>query len=414
MVKKVVKKIVPKFLLDWYYQFFPFLGALFYRFPSRKLVVVGVTGTNGKSTVVELVSSILEQAGYKVASVSSIRFQIKDKIWQNKLKMTMPGRMKLQAFLRKSVNRDCDYAVVEVTSEGIKQFRHSFIGFKTAVITNLTREHIESHGGFENYKKEKAKLFKKAGIAIVNLDDENADWFLNLKEGKKYGFTIKGKEKPGIEVVRAEEISLFDSGSQFKVLGERLKINLPGRFNVYNALAAVCVGLSERVDMAAIKRGLEEVKNIPGRLDLVSFHPFSVYVDYAHTPDALENVYKTLKKDKNLICVLGSCGGGRDKWKRPELGRIAENYCDKIILTNEDPYDEDPQTILEDIEKGISKKKAELILERGEAIKKSLAFALPGDTVIITGKGREPWMCVANGKKIPWDDKEIVEQQLSL
>ena len=414
MIKQFIKKIVPKFLLDWYYQFFPFLGALIYRFPSRKLSVIGITGTNGKSTVVELVSSILDQAGYKVASASSIRFQIQDKVWQNKLKMTMPGRMKLQAFLRKAVNRSCDYAVIEVTSEGIKQFRHAFIGFKTAVITNLTREHIESHGGFENYKKAKAKLFEKAEIAIVNLDDKNADYFLNLKEGKKYGFTIQGEERPGIEVIKGEEITLFRSGSQFKVLGEKLKINLPGKFNVSNALAAVCVGLSQKVALEDIKKGLEEVKNIPGRLDIVSFDPFSVYVDYAHTPDALENIYKTLKTDKNLICVLGSCGGGRDKWKRPELGRIAENYCDKIILTNEDPYDEDPQTILEDIKKGIVKKEAEMILDRKEAIRKALTLALPGDTVIITGKGREPWMCLANGRRIPWDDKEIVEEQLDL
>ena len=301
MIKQFIKKIVPKFLLDWYYQFFPFLGPLIYRFPSRKLSVIGITGTNGKSTVVELVSSILDQAGYKVASASSIRFQIQDKVWQNKLKMTMPGRMKLQAFLRKAVNRSCDYAVIEVTSEGIKQFRHAFIGFKTAVITNLTREHIESHGGFENYKKAKAKLFEKAEIAIVNLDDKNADYFLNLKEGKKYGFTIQGEERPGIEVIKGEEITLFRSGSQFKVLGEKLKINLPGRFNVSNALAAVCVGLSQKVALEDIKKGLEEVKNIPGRLDIVSFDPFSVYVDYAHTPDALENIYKTLKTDKNLI-----------------------------------------------------------------------------------------------------------------
>ncbi len=414
MIKQFIKKIVPKFLLDWYYQFFPFLGALIYRFPSRKLSVIGITGTNGKSTVVELVSSILNQAGCKVASASSIRFQIRDKVWQNKLKMTMPGRMKLQAFLKKAVDRGCDYAVIEVTSEGIKQFRHAFIDFKTAVITNLTREHIESHGSFENYKKEKAKLFKKAKVVIVNLDDKNADYFLNLKEGKKYGFTIQGEERPGIEVIKGEEITLFRSGSQFKVLGEKLKINLPGKFNVSNALAAVCVGLSQKVALEDIKKGLEEVKNIPGRLDIVSFDPFSVYVDYAHTPDALENIYKTLKTDKNLICVLGSCGGGRDKWKRPELGRIAENYCDKIILTNEDPYDEDPQTILEDIKKGIVKKEAEMILDRKEAIRKALTLALPGDTVIITGKGREPWMCLANGRRIPWDDKEIVEEQLDL
>jgi len=413
MVKQILKRIIPKFFLNWYYQFFPALGALIYGFPSKKLTVIGITGTNGKSTVVELLTSVFQQAGINVCSISSIRFQIKDKVWQNKLKMTMPGRMKIQKFLRQAINQGCKYAIVEVTSEGIKQFRHKFIDFKTAAITNLTEEHIEAHGSFENYKKAKAELFKNIEVAVVNLDDKNAEYFLSFGAQKKYGFTITGKESEDrtIKILRAENIT----GPNFSIKNTEINLKLKGRFNIYNALTVACIALSEGIGLQYIKAGLENVKSISGRLEKVIDRPFSVYVDYAHTPDALINVYKTLSGNGRLVCVLGSCGGGRDKWKRPELGKIAAQYCDKIILTNEDPYDEVPEKILKDIEQGIKNHpNCQLIIDRKEAIKYSLSSAHPGDTVIITGKGREPWMCVANHKKIPWDDRKIVEQKLKL
>ena len=399
MIKSVIKKLLPKFFLSWYYQFFPALGALIYGFPSKKLTVIGITGTNGKSSVVELLTSVFQQAGIDVCSISSIRFQIKDEIVQNKLKMTMPGRMHIHKFLRKAVNQGCKYAVIEVTSEGIKQFRHKFIDFKTAVLTNLTQEHIEAHGSFENYKKAKGELFKNAEIAIVNLDDKNAEYFLSFK-GTKYGFTLKD-EKRDFKVVGPEDIGF--------------NLKLKGEFNISNALAVACVGISEEISIENIRAGLEKVELISGRLEKVIDKPFSVYVDYAHTPDALVNIYKTLSGNSRLVCVLGSCGGGRDKWKRPELGKIAAQYCDKIILTNEDPYDEVPEKILKDIEVGIvGHQDYQLIIDRKEAIKKALQSAHPGEVVIISGKGREPWMCVANHKKIPWDDRKIVEQELKL
>jgi len=374
MIKSVVKKFIPSFLLNWYYGFFPVFGNILYGFPSKKLTVIGVTGTNGKSTVVEFITSIFQQAGLDVCSISSIRFQIKNKIWQNKLKMTMPGRTKIHRFLRKAVRAGCKYAVIEVTSEGIKQYRHLGIDFKTAVLTNLTKEHIESHGSFENYKRAKGKLFEKAKHLVVNLEDPNSDYFLSFS-GKKHPYTKK-----------------------------EFALNLKGDFNLYNASAAAEVALIENISLEDIKRGLERVRSIPGRLEKVSNN---IYIDYAHTPDALEKVYQNLEGD--LICVLGSCGGGRDKWKRPELGKIASKYCSKIILTNEDPYDEDPGQIVKEIAQGIDKD-YEIIIDRKQAIKKALQEQ---GTVIITGKGREPWMCVKHGK-IPWDDKKIVEQELGL
>jgi len=434
MVKKFLKKIIPLKILNLYYQFLPAIGAFLYRFPSKKLIVIGVTGTNGKSTVVQLITDILKQAGLKVSSISSIRFQIKDKEWQNDLKMTMPGRLKLQRFLRRAVNAGCQYAVLEVTSEGIKQFRHKFIDFNVAVFTNLTPEHIESHGSFEKYREAKAKLFqslsnrksrtpslkrraKNKKISVINLDDPNADYFLQFEADEKYGYCINPKsEMQNLKTVQAKDVELYENGSSFKIQNSKFKIHLLGRFNIYNALAAICVGLSQGISFETIKEALGRVEGVPGRMELVIKEPFRVYVDYAHTPDALENVYKTLAGSR-LICVLGSCGGGRDKWKRPKLGRLAVNYCSQIILTDEDPYDEDPLKILKDIERGILEYKSptlhhKLIFNRQGAIKEALKLAQPGDVVIITGKGAEPWMCVAGGKKIPWDDRKIVREEL--
>lgn len=188
-MKSFIKKFIPKPILKMYYAFWPFLGAVIYRFPSKKIKVIGVTGTNGKTSVVHLATHILENSGYEVASISSLRFKIGNKEWKNILKMTMPGRMKVQRFLKQAVNANCEFVVIEVTSEGIKQFRHKHIQFDTVVFTNLTKEHIESHGSFENYKKTKGELFALPHrISIVNIDDENAEYFLSFAAHKKIGY----------------------------------------------------------------------------------------------------------------------------------------------------------------------------------------------------------------------------------
>lgn len=393
-MKELLKKFIPPFLLSWYHFSLAFFGAVLYGFPSKKIKVIGVTGTNGKTTVVNLTTRILETAGFKVASLSSIKFKIGDKEWKNSLKMTMPGRFKIQKFLKQAVNNKCQYLVLEVTSEGILQHRHKFIDFEIAVFTNLTPEHIEVHGSFGNYRAAKGKLFQAAkGIHVINLDDENAEYFLQFPAKKKYTY---GLDKGDINT----------KNTQFK-------LSLIGDFNTYNGLAAICVGLSRGVNLETCKRALEKVKGIPGRMELVIESPFKVIVDYAVTPDALEKFYQTIKKiflPSKLISVFGSCGGGRDKWRRPVLGKIAARYCDKIIVTNEDPYDEEPMEIIEQIAKG-TEGKAEKILDRREAIRKALSSAQKGDMVVITGKGCEPWICLAKGKKIPWDDRKVVREE---
>jgi len=401
-----MKKFIPKFIFQTYHYLLALIGAVIYGFPSKKMIVVGVTGTNGKSTVVHLITEILEstpQMRGKVASLSSIRFKICDKEEKNMLKMTMPGRFKLQKFLRQAVDAGCKYMVLEVTSEGIKQFRHKFINFDGAVFTNLTKEHIEAHKGFENYKKAKGKLFQVLGkspkinkFAILNADDPNFGYFNDLFSGKKYFYGIRNQKA---------EITPGKINLQLD--------NLLGEFNIYNALGVYCAGIALGIEKNKVLEILKIAKGIPGRLELVVNEPFKVFVDYAHTPDGLENIYKTL--GRNLICVLGSTGGGRDKWKRPEMGKIAANYCKEIILTNEDPYNENPASIIDEIEAGFSQIqnpnfKYQKIIDRREAVNKALFLAQKGDIVIITGKGCEPWMCVEGGKKIAWDDREVVKE----
>ncbi|MCX6760763.1 MAG: UDP-N-acetylmuramoyl-L-alanyl-D-glutamate--2,6-diaminopimelate ligase [Candidatus Nealsonbacteria bacterium] len=416
-MKEKIKKFIPSFLIDWYHFSLSFLGAVLYWFPSKKIKIIGVTGTNGKSTTVDLITRILEEAGHGVASLSSIKFKIKEKEWPNELKMTMPGRFKIKQFLRQAVKSGCQYAVIEVASEGVKQHRHRFIDFQVAVFTNLTPEHIEAHGGFENYKKAKGSFFRSAkGVHIVNVDDKYADYFLSFPSDKKYAYGINGNpEDKKWEFIKAEEVSVSKNGACFTVKNIIFNLKLLGEFNIYNALAAICVGLSQGIGVETSKKALEKAEGVAGRMEEVISSPFKVFVDYAFTPNALEKAYQAIRDGFNpnkMICVLGSCGGGRDKWKRPVLGGIAEKYCDQVIVTNEDPYDENPMEIIDQVADG-AKSKAEKILDRKEAINKALKSAKPNDVVIITGKGCEPWICLANGKKIPWDDRKTAREEFN-
>ena len=422
-MKDLIKKITPNFILNFYHFLLAFFGAILYQFPSRKLKVIGVTGTNGKTTTTEMISQILEEGGYKVALMNSIRFKIGQKEEINTLRMTMPGRFFIQRFLRKAANSGCQYAVLEVTSEGIKQHRHRFIKFDVAVFTNLAPEHIESHGSFEKYREAKGKLFwSTKNIHIINLDDKNADYFFHFPSREKFLYQIKNGEL---------KVKFLSSTVCVPLKIPKINLKLSGNFNYYNALAAICVGLSQKIDLGICKKILEEIEQIPGRMEEVVSKPFKVIVDYAFTPDALEKVYSTLanlhefttnntnireirgqiREHSRLICVLGACGGGRDKWKRPVLGKIAAKYCDEVIITNEDPHDEDPMEIINQVANGAGFG-AKKILERRGAISQALQLAKENDIVIITGKGCEPSICLAGGKRMPWDDRRVVKEEL--
>lgn len=422
-----LKKIIPGSLFYFFrpaYHFLLALGAaLFYRFPSRKLIVIGITGTKGKTTVVELAHKILEETGAGVASLSSLRFKIRKSEVVNSKKMTMPGRCFLQKFLRDAVRQKCKYALLEVTSEGIKQFRHRFIDFSAALMTNVAPEHLEAHKSFERYLRAKLDLFwrlPKGGEAIINRDDPEKIRFVGSTAARKIFYGRDGIELGG-SFFPVQEINIDKAGVRFEVNGYTISSKLPGEFNFYNILAAMALGASQHVSFEKMASAVAGVSEISGRMEYVQREPFAVVVDYAHTPDSLRKVYAFLKESSpRLICVLGAAGGGRDKWKRPEFGKIAAQFCEEVILTNEDPYDEPPQSIIEDIERGFSQAangKSQIvkkILDRREAVREALKSAKPGDTVIITGKGAEPWIMGPHSQKIPWDDRKIIREELKI
>ncbi len=412
MVKKIIKKITPQFLIKGYHYIWALASAIYYRFPSKKIKVIGVTGTNGKSTTVKLISKILKEADKKVGVVSSIEFELNGKREKNTLKMTMPGRGFLQKFLRKAVDQNCEVVVLEVTSEGIKQYRHKFIDFDIALITNLAPEHIESHGSFEAYKRAKGKLFLEAKkVHVLNNDDQYCDYFNSFAAEKKHGYGLKNNSNFQ-NFTQGKGIELKKEGIEFTVKKTDFKINLLGEFNVYNALAAIAVGREMGISLKTASKALRKVKTVPGRMEKVIEKPFKVYLDYAFTPNALKQVYKNLIDKENppkLIAVLGACGGGRDKWKRPVLGKLADEFADEVIITNEDPYDEDPKQIIEEVAQEVRNPKK--ILDRREAINKALQIAKEGDVVVITGKGSESWIQMAKGKKIPWSEKEVINEE---
>lgn len=407
-IKGLIKKLIPSSLLSLYHYALPMIGSVVFGFPSKKLIVIGVTGTSGKSTTVDFLTKILEEHGEKVASASSIRFKVGQKEWKNTMKMTMPGRFIMQKLLRQAVNEKCTYAVVEVTSEGIKQYRHAFIHFDSAVFLNITPEHIDAHGSFENYRNEKLKLFKVAKrLHILNTDDKNISHFANIPAEKIVTFGIHNEA-----TMKAENVQ----GMSFSVSDMQFTLHMLGEFNVHNALAAITTAWAYGIPLETCKKALEKVTGLPGRLEIVSKDPV-VVVDYAFTPEQLKASYESVQHfsgQKNLVCVLGACGGGRDKWKRPILGSIAKQYCREIIITNEDPYDEDPWEIMEQVATGVKEENRtyHLVLDRKEAIQKAISLAQPGEAIVITGKGAEPLMCLANGKKIPWDDRQIVREVL--
>ena len=429
MIKSLIKKVIPKDIWNSLHWLVSLAGAVKNGFPSRDLIVIGVTGTNGKSTVVQILHEIFTEFGLNTASASTICFRIKDKFEVNKLKMTMPGRFALQDFLRQAANSGCQYAILEVTSEGLKQNRAAFINFDCAVITNVRPEHIESHGSFEKYRSAKAILFKILGsakrksqikkISVVNLDDPSVMHYSRYSADEKVGYGLL-EENKRVDVRRffiPQNIKFSADGADFELEGAKYHSPLLGDFNLYNVLAAIAVARAFEIPPQTIAKSVKDFRGAPGRLEILQKNPFLVCIDYAHTPDALECVYRVarafwVKNGGRLVGVLGAAGGGRDKWKRLQMGSIAEKFCDEIILTDEDPYEEDPEKILNDIAGGISRKKYKKILDRRLAIREALNMAVVGDVVLITGKGAEKTMMTKFGA-MDWDERAIVLEEIS-
>ncbi|MBI2024409.1 hypothetical protein HYT00_03425 [Candidatus Giovannonibacteria bacterium] len=393
-----LKRFIPKrvfiFFQPFYHRLLAFLAAVVYGFPSRGMKVIGVTGTSGKTTTIEFLYEIFTEAGLKTASASGLWFRIGNEKSPNNLKMTMPGRFRIQKFLREARRNGAEYVFLEVTSEGIKQYRHTFIKFYAAILTNLSPEHIESHGGFEKYRSAKAELFKIAPLAILNGNDPNFEYFYKIlaRDGSR-------KEK----IVFVENDFPRD-----------LVLKMPGEFNKMNAVAALTFAKHEGIRPDTARDALSKIGGIEGRMEYLNLpggRDFKILIDYAFLPQVLEKVYEEAKsKSEGLVCVLGGTGGGRDKWKRPKLGDVAAKYCRKVFVTNEDPYDEDPMEIINQV--AGTHDEFEKILDRREAIRTALKETKPGETVVITGKGAEPWIMGPGGGRIAWDDRKIAMEEL--
>ncbi len=391
------------FLLAW-------MSDVYYRHPSRHMTVVGVTGTKGKSSVTEMVGRIFEADGKKTAIISTIHFSIAGKVERNLLKMTVPGRFLLQKLLRDAVNAGCTHAVIEMSSEGAVQFRQRFVAMNALIFTHLTPEHIESHGSLKKYTDAKIAIgktlvhsSKRPRIIVAKKDDPVTAQFFALPVEEKIEFSSSD----------ATRVTLSPKGTIFTFKGTDIRSPLLGAFNVENMVAASLCAESLGVPLHAIKKGLESLTFIPGRMEEITMgQPFRVFVDYAHTKESLEAVYTATNAPR--ICVLGNTGGGRDTWKRPQMARVAEEACEHIILTNEDPYDEDPMSIINEMRTGLSHKSPEIILDRKEALRRAFEQGKnsPGSTVLITGKGTDPYIMGAHGTKTPWDDRDVARAVL--
>lgn len=374
------------FMLQWG-------SALLCGFPARRMVVIGVTGTKGKSTTCEMLYAILSAAGHDVALASTIRFVTPKGEAPNTFKMTMQGRGFIQRFLARALHEGATHAVVELTSEGARQYRHRFLYLDALVVTNIHPEHIESHGSFDKYVAAKREIVrelerstKPRRTLVTNTDTKETKGFLDANVEDKIGFSMS-------ELEHAPQVPL------------------PGDFNRMNALAAKKVAGALGVPEPIARGALANLELVRGRLEEIpNDRGITIVVDYAHTPDSLRALYGAYP-NKKKICVLGNTGGGRDKWKRPQMGAIADEECHHVILTNEDPYDEDPAAIVAQMAAGM-KRDPEIILDRRAAIRAGLARARPEDAVLISGKGTDPYIMGPRGSKEPWDDATVVREEL--
>lgn len=377
-----------------YHLFQAILANILFRFPARSLKVIGVTGTDGKTTTATIIASILKEAGFKTSYLTSIEAEIAGEKEDTGFHVTTPSSFSLQKFLRKAVRMGSEYFVLETTSHAIDQNRIWGIPIHAGVLTNVSNEHLDYHKTYENYLRTKEKLLKKSKFAVVNRDDKSFK-LLNLA-GKKvitYGFT------------KTSDVNPKNFPFETKLLGD---------FNIYNALAAIAVCQELGIGKTSIKSALLKFSKPKGRMEEVYDKSFKVIIDFAHTPAAFDAILSALRPEVSgkIIHVFGSAGE-RDKAKRPLMGKASSKFADIIILTSEDPRSEDPLIIAEEIERGVKSEKAKVvkIIDRGQAIKEAIRIAQKGDLVLITGKGHEVSMNMGKGEE-PWDEFEMVNQAI--
>lgn len=387
-------------------------AANYYNKPADKLKLIGITGTNGKTTTTYMIKAILEEAGYKVGLIGTISNYIGDE--KLAAERTTPESLELQKLFADMVDKKVDYCIMEVSSHSLELHRVYGLSFKYGIFSNLTQDHLDFHKTFENYYKAKLELFAYSEKSIINVDDTYGS--------KIYGDVKNVKLTYGIDKesdYRAKDIYLHSRGAKYNLCyndkEEEISIFIPGKYNIYNSLSAAAVCLSEGIDLDAVKKGLEKVQ-VPGRCELVGKEynlDFDIIVDYAHSPDGLINILNTAREfTKNRLISVFGCGGNRDKSKRPIMGEIGSRLSDIAVITSDNPRDEEPMDIIADLLQGITKDNYIVVENRKEAIKKAIEIARPGDVIVVAGKGHEDYQIFKNNKVIHFDEREIIKEIL--
>lgn len=419
--KKLIPKNIFKLGQPVYHFLLAILGMIIYRFPARDMIMIGVTGTKGKTSTVNFIHAVLSESGEKVGLISTANIKIGEKEFPNKYHMSMPGRFILQKYLREMKNAGCKYVVLEVTSEGIKQWRHLGLFLDVAIFTNLSPEHLASHGGsFAKYRETKMRIFKKnifskLKLVVINSDDENADYFF-----KK----AKGIEALDYSLSQVENIKEKENGTSFDFKKENYNLNILGKFNIYNALPAILLGKKYGLSTIEIKEGLLKLNLIPGRMEMIQEgQNFKVLVDYAHEKLSINSLLdsaKNLKKnpiDNKIIIVLGGDGGGRDEQRLYDMGEAIGKKADVVIVSDSDPYFDDELALAEKIASEAEKfgkvkdKDLFIILDRAEAIRKAISLAIEGDVVLLATRGSLNTMDI-KGHKVTSDDRVMAREAI--
>ncbi|MFQ5813362.1 MAG: UDP-N-acetylmuramoyl-L-alanyl-D-glutamate--2,6-diaminopimelate ligase [Anaerolineae bacterium] len=419
---------VPYVLVPDSRQALAYLAAAFHGYPARKLRVIGVTGTDGKTTTVELVRSILAAAGHRTGMISTVEALIGHEHYATGFHVTTPDALQVQEYLAQMVEAGTEYAVLEATSHGLAQHRVTACDFDVAVVTNITHEHLDYHKTFEGYREAKARLFRSLAssfrkpdtpkTSILNADDSSFEYLRPIPADH---YLTYGLEQPAD--VTARDVVCTPAATTFTAVtpqGEfAVQTVLPGLFNVYNVLAAIAVGVSQALPSEAVQGGIRAVRGVPGRMErIVLGQDFTAIVDFAHTPNALQRALETVRgMTAGRVIVVFGCAGLRDVAKRPMMGEIAGKLADRVVITAEDPRTEDLDTIMAQIATGCERagrREGEdywRVGDRGEAIEFAVKMARAGDLVIVTGKGHERTMCFGT-TEVPWDDREVVREAI--
>ncbi|KMK75341.1 UDP-N-acetylmuramoyl-L-alanyl-D-glutamate--2,6-diaminopimelate ligase [Alkalihalobacillus pseudalcaliphilus] len=408
---------IPQIVVKNARQAMAFIANHLYEYPSSQLSLIGITGTNGKTTTAHMIDKILSDYGHKTGLMGNIGVKINKKVYPTELNTHEPPS--LQKYLRKMTDEYLTHCVMEVSSQGLDMNRVLGCDFNIAILTNITHEHLDYHGTFEKYLEAKAQLFIKLGqyqhpsnkkIAILNADDPSLHYIKTLCPVEVITYGINHPAD-----VIATNIQLLPDGIQFNLStfngDSHITLGVVGQFNIYNALAAITAALVEGIPLSSIKESLATFQGVPGRMELIhEGQDFHVIVDYAHTPDALEKALQTLNDFAigRIITVFGSAGE-RDKEKRPFMGAIVDTYSDFSYITSDNPCHEEPLSIIEDIKKGYQSDQYKIILDREEAIQQAIANAQENDIIFLAGKGHETYQII-NDKKVDYNERELARK----